>query len=474
MAVDGSGLDAGTQATHALHDELNNESGLHRILHELHLPQAFEDALHEQGIKCIADFSYAYASTSDLDSFANNRGDDFWTQLGVSDPLHCMHMARLRRALVQAQIRTKQYEAEMARTASPPSPAGTAPAASSNAPPSDSWAEHAPQRIDNDTVARMVAEFKESYPGELLDSNSMPSIRLLSLVNAWFSTAKPRIKYVPWQFRMSQRQYTEIVEARAYRVVRTGAQLVSTAISTALFDDTPTIGIESHSINESWLGARQRIFRNAIALCKGAHLAVLKALDAKILELCTQVWKPGHGLRNVSTEEMLEADRKIWHCIATLVEEQNFSLDEALHEMTHVRGDVHNLLQARARTYAPPPQPTAPHATWRPTKGNGKGKDRPGKPSSPNAPQRTINKDQTAATLLAKAMQSLQLSHGSKTLCLRYNRTQCNNANCKFEHRCAVRLPNGQACGGQHPAHKHRFKAKAQTDSEGTASTAAS
>ena len=80
----------------------------------------------------------------------------------------------------------------------------------------------------------------------------MPSIRLFSLVNAWFrDPAKPCIKYVPWQFRMSQRQYTEIVEARARRVIRTEAQL----ISTALFDETPTIGVESPTINESWLGA---------------------------------------------------------------------------------------------------------------------------------------------------------------------------------------------------------------------------
>ena len=62
-------------------------------------------------------------------------------------------------------------------------------------------------------------------------------------------------------------------------------------------------------------------------------------------------------------------------------------------------------------------------------------------------------------------MQNLQLTHGKKTLCPRYNKTQCTNASCKFEHRCAIRMPNGQACGGQHPAHKHRFKpAKAGWD----------
>ena len=376
---------SGSTAPHAGNDELNNQEGLHRILDDLHLPEAIEQALHANGIACIADFAYAYYTTADLDSFAESMSEVFWASQGVTDPLHSRPMARLRRALVQAQVRVKQYEAEAVRTPEPSTASASAPPAGP-APSAEAWVEHAPQRLDNDTVARMVTEFKEAYPGELLDSNAMPSIRLLSLVHAWFKdAATPRIKYVPRQYRMSQRQYTEIVEARAHRVIRTEAQL----LSTALFDDTPTIGLESHIINASWLGARQRIFSNAIALCKGAHLAVLKAFDAKVLELCTQTWQPGHGLRNVTAEELLDADRKLWHSIAGLVEDQKFTLDEALHEFTNVRGDVHSLLQPRARTYAPPPAPHAPGGPRPPRKGLGKG--RGGKTGSPNRPQRTAH-----------------------------------------------------------------------------------
>ena len=459
-----SGADAPGAAPHSAHDELNNEEGLQRILRELCVPSAMHQALRAQGICCIADFAYAYNSTADLDNFATSKDEEFWTALQVTEqPLHSMPMARLRRALVQAQIRVKAYEAERLRTEEPASQ-GSAPS-SSTAPPADSWVEHAPQRLDNDTVARLTAEFKEAYPGELLDSSSTPSIRLLSMVHAWFKDpAQPRIKYIPWQFRMSQRQYTEIIEAKAHRIVRTEAQL----ISTALFDDTPTLSIAEININESWLQAKQRIFSNAIALCKGAHLAVLKAFDSKVCEQCTQVWKPGHGLRNVSTEEMLDADRKLWRSIATLVEEQGFSLDEALHEMTHVRGDIATLMQARPRMPAMPPAPHAPYAPPGPPKGPERA-GKTGKADSPNRPQRTIDKHQVQQ--LERAMQNLQVTHGKKTLCLRYNKTQCNNANCKFEHRCAIKMPNGQACGGQHPAHKHRFKQpRSGTDTEGTAS----
>ncbi|CAE7837566.1 unnamed protein product, partial [Symbiodinium necroappetens] len=161
-------------------------------------------------------------------------------------PAQHAHGTPAPRALVQAQIRVKAYEAERHRTEEP-APQSSAPS-SSTAPPTDSWVEHAPQRLDNDTVAKLTAEFKEAYPGELLDSASTPSIRLLSMVYAWFKDpAQPRIKYIPWPFRMSQRQYTEIIEAKAHRIVRTEAQL----ISTALFDDTPTLSIAEVNINES-------------------------------------------------------------------------------------------------------------------------------------------------------------------------------------------------------------------------------
>ena len=58
------------------------------------------------------------------------------------------------------------------------------------------------------------------------------------------------------------------------------------------------------------------------------------------------IWRAGAGGR-VLKAELLDADRKLWHSIAGLVEDQKFTLDEALHEFTNVRGDVHSLLQPR-------------------------------------------------------------------------------------------------------------------------------
>ena len=87
-------------------------------------------------------------------------------------------------------------------------------------------------------------------------------------------------------------------------------------------------------------------------------LAFVKAFDKKILDICTQSLSPDSGLRTVNTNELLNADRKLWNEISSLHSE-GWTLDEALHEMTSIRADIHALLQPRAR---PPTQ-----------KGNGKG-----------------------------------------------------------------------------------------------------
>ena len=48
------------------------------------------------------------------------------------------------------------------------------------------WAEHAPPRLDSEAVSKLIEKFKQNYPSEHLDSDTRPSIRLLSLVHQWF------------------------------------------------------------------------------------------------------------------------------------------------------------------------------------------------------------------------------------------------------------------------------------------------
>ena len=153
-----------------------------------------------------------------------------------------------------------------------------------------------------------------------------PSIRLLSLVHEGLKPGQS-LKWVPWQYRLSSRQYQERMEAKSAQAVRSELQL----LSQAFFDDTPEVSVEHHSLSAGWLTRIQTVFRNALALCQAAHLSNLKAFDKKIADLCLTQPNP------------------------------NLGLDDALYELTHMRNDAHSLLQLRPKMSKPSvPAPTRP------------------------------------------------------------------------------------------------------------------
>ena len=410
---------------------------LKQLLASLQVPDALISALHASGIDTVPDFAFAYATAQELDVFCSEDHAEMWDTLGVSDPAHSPAMARLRRALHKAKHLT-----EAADTALP---------SSSNAVPStaqpqpNAWAEHAPPRLDSANIAQLVKDFQQNYPGEHLDGDAMPSVRLLSIVHRWFVPGNA-ISWVPWQLRLSEKQYQEIIESRTTKTLRTEAAF----LSTALFDDTPEMPVDHLRLSPAWLGCIQTVFRNAIALCKGAHLQRLKAYDKKILDLATQA-PTDPSLRTVSTSELVSADRKLWKEISSL-HSAGWNLDDALHEMTTVRSDVGNLLQLRAKPppppLRPPRDPNAPHR-------GGKGKNGKGKTGKGNAPPL---KRKTPGTASASDTAQLDLvkAHGNKTFCIRFNKGACTNKQCKYLHACALRLPNGEPCGKNHPACKRR------------------
>ncbi|CAE7409021.1 unnamed protein product, partial [Symbiodinium sp. KB8] len=174
---------------------------------------------------------------------------------------------------------------------------------------------------------------------QFLDGDAMPSVRLLSIVQKWFAPGGS-IAWIPWQLRLSQKQYQEITESKTTKTLRTEAQF----LSTALFDETPELPVDHVRLSPAWLGRIQTVFRNAIALCKGAHLARLKAFD---LDLATHS-PADNSLRTVTATELVAADRKLWQELAAL-HSAGWSLDDALHELTTVLSDSGNLyLQCRA------------------------------------------------------------------------------------------------------------------------------
>ena len=102
------------------------------------------------------------------------------------------------------------------------------------------------------------------------------------------------LKWLPWQFRLSARQYQERMEAKSAKAVRSELQL----LSHAFFDDTPKINVDNHALSPGWLMRIQTVFHNALALCQAAHLSNLKAFDKKIADLCLTQPDSNLGLRS--------------------------------------------------------------------------------------------------------------------------------------------------------------------------------
>ena len=82
--------------------------------------------------------------------------------------------------------------------------------------PLTSWTEHLPPKLTTDRVSSLIETFKTNYPGELLDADTTPSIRLLSLVHKGLKPGQT-LKWVPWQFRFSPRQCQERMEAKSQK-----------------------------------------------------------------------------------------------------------------------------------------------------------------------------------------------------------------------------------------------------------------
>ena len=150
-------------------------------------------------------------------------------------------------------------------------PRDTVPETQATSPdPPALWTEHLPPKLTPETVQHMLDTFKKNYPGEHIDTDSMPSLRLLSLVHE--AMQRKHLKFIPWQLRLSQKQYQEAIEAKATKMPRTELQLLSSEVP-----------VDNRTLTYGWLWKIQTVFRNALAICQAAHLSTIKAYDKKVL-----------------------------------------------------------------------------------------------------------------------------------------------------------------------------------------------
>ena len=374
------------------------------LLQEARVPSTLRDAIYELGIQEIDDFAFAYKDDTALDLLWPKISQEAWEQIGVKEQAEqatSIAAGRIHKAWHMCKSASQQgLKQSVAAIPTPSTPLKMEPG---------DWVENLPPKLTQEAVDAMVQRYKTSYPSEVLDGDSMPSIRLLSVVHQGLKT---RLAWVPWQHRLSQKQYQEQTEARTGRPLRSEWQI----ITHALVDDQPEVSVEGRALSPGWFLKMQVIFSNALAQPE-----------------------KGSGLRTVTTTEMLAADRRLWSTISGLLAEK-WSLDDALREMTRIRSDVASLLMLRPilqTTGRDPPLPprkrplehgNQQQQPIKKTKGKGKGKgsDRPAIPAN------------------------WDTKHGGKEICRRFQSNSCKVSNCKFAHVCAVK-----GCHQNHSAKDH-------------------
>ena len=183
----------------------------------------------------------------------------------------------------------------------------------------------------------------------------------------------------------------------------------------------------------------------AIALCQGAHLQNLKAYSRKFMSFLTQKVDSESGLRTASVVEAQAADRQIWTTISELMTDRDWSMDDALHELTHIRNDLSGYLQLRPRVLKAAPSfgsrssDVYGPAPWKgKSKGKGKGK----------------NKDKGKNRV--QWVTDVHRDGKWHQLCMRYQAGKCSSSDCKFVHACAYPKQDGTACGAAHSALEHQ------------------
>lgn len=314
------------------------------------------------------------------------------------------------------------------------SPSAAAPASSST---SSSWSEAFAPKLMTAVVTELKRKFKVNFPSEILLPETTPGIRLLSLVRDMKS--KGEYKWVPWKYRISQQKADELQSKSSRAPKAEHLQLHH-----LILDSPPELTIDNGALGLMAVRQMFEVRALAMAMCGIAHMATLKVYYLKFMSLMAARMDPDTGLRGPTILEAQAADRTIMTLVSDLVVERSWSYDNALYELTHVRAEIHTLLQARPKLT----KQTVARLEGS-TKGSGKS-DRmmPYGKSSGKGKSKTKGK-------VAWVTETIQ--NGKKIqLCMRYQSGKCQlGASCKFAHGCAYPMPNGEACMKSHGALQH-------------------
>ena len=263
------------------------------LVRQLQLPEEVKDAFVHNGYDCTLTFGLAFSSMQMLDQHIAK-----FLPIGETDTT----------SPITAHIRALWSRCNNMHTSLPIPPAQQVPPTPSPTPPAsqlsdaNNWHETLPPKLTTDDMEAMKLQLGKNYPGEVLDAHSTPSIRLWSLVHQ--QKMNKYIKYIPIQLRLSEHQYSAMIETRSSKPIRSEIQL----LSQLCWEDTPEMDINSVRFSRDWLSRTQTVLRNAYSLCGMCHLQIFKAFDSKINEHTFPHLDSELGLRHVMAQEFFSAD----------------------------------------------------------------------------------------------------------------------------------------------------------------------
>ena len=124
-----------------------------------------------------------------------------------------------------------------------------------------SWSESFAPKLDQAKVNSLKEKFLSCYPSEIVNHETMPSTRLLSLV--YHQLQRKQWHWVPWKFRLTVCKADELAHQRQAKMPK----LELASLHTLLIDDPPSLEINNGNMGINSVRNLLAVHDVAVAVC---------------------------------------------------------------------------------------------------------------------------------------------------------------------------------------------------------------